>query len=131
MYRRIVQAKIFIDNNFHEKIDLDNIANKAHFSKYHFLRLFKNAFGKSPHQYLTEVRIQHAKQLLKNGNNVKEVCYEIGFDSIPSFILLFKKAEGTTPNEYLKKVKNEALISAQNPFYFVPNCFIENYGWNE
>ncbi len=131
MYRRIVEAKLFIDKNYQQKIDLDNIANQAHFSKFHFLRLFKNAFGKSPHQYLTEVRVEQAKKLLKDGVTVKEVCYDIGFDSIPSFISLFKKLEGITPYEYLKQLKKQAKISASNPFHFVPNCFVESYRWNE
>ena len=64
MYKRVVEAKLFIDRNYNEKIDLENISDKAHFSKYHFLRLFKATFGKSPHKYLTDVRLLNAKKLL-------------------------------------------------------------------
>ena len=64
LYKRIVQAKLFIDNNYAEDIDLDNIADEAYFSKFHFIRLFKNIYGSTPHHYLRQVRIEHAKQLL-------------------------------------------------------------------
>ena len=65
LYRRIVQAKLFIDEHFGNNIDLDNIADEAYFSKFHFIRLFKTIYNKTPHQYLTIVRIEKAKMLLK------------------------------------------------------------------
>ena len=126
MYRRVVEAKLFIDNHYHEKIDLNNISNQAHFSKYHFLRLFKKAFGKSPHQYLTEIRLLAAKRLLQANHSVTEVCFQVGFESIPSFINLFKKKEGLTPLEYLKKMKQRAQDIQDKPHSFIPNCFAEN-----
>jgi len=131
MYKRIVEAKLYIDNHYNEKIDLNNISNQASFSKYHFLRLFKEAFGKSPHQYLIEIRILSAKKLLEENNTVKDACYEVGFESVPSFISLFKKRENITPNEYLKKNKKLKEEQAKTPFAFIPNCFVENYGWSK
>ncbi|MGB5818093.1 MAG: AraC family transcriptional regulator [Saonia sp.] len=91
MYKRIVEAQLYIDSHYKENIDLNNISNQANFSKYHFLRLFKNAFGTSPHQYLTDKRISAAKKLLKENHSVSAVCFKVGFESIPSFVTLFKK----------------------------------------
>jgi len=51
LYRGIVQAKPFIDNNY-----ADHIADEAFFSKFHFIRLFKKIYSKTPHQYLITVR---------------------------------------------------------------------------
>jgi AraC-like DNA-binding protein len=82
LYKRIVQAKIFIDTNYHLDIDLDNISDEACFSKFHFIRLFKKAYSKTPHQYLTVVRIEKAVELLQSGQQVSEVCYAVGFDSV-------------------------------------------------
>ena len=84
LYRRIVQAKLFIDANYAENIDLDNISIEAYFSKFHFIRLFKNAYGKTPHQYLTTVRIDRAKQMLKLGKMVSFTCYSLVFESLGS-----------------------------------------------
>ena len=61
----IINAKNFIDQNFANKINLSDIAAEAWFSKFHFLRLFKLLYGRTPHQYLTGVRIKKARQLLQ------------------------------------------------------------------
>ena len=94
LYRRIVQSKLFMDNNFADNINLDNIADEALFSKFHFIRLFKQTYNKTPHQYLTAVRIEKAKQLLLIKKSISEVCFSVGFDSISSFTGLFKKCDG-------------------------------------
>jgi AraC-like DNA-binding protein len=61
LYRRIVQAKLFIDTHYADKIDLEHISDEAYFSKFHFIRLFKSIYGKTAHQYLTFVRIEKAQ----------------------------------------------------------------------
>ena len=85
LYKRIVQAKLFIDARFSDHIDLHNIADEACFSKFHFIRLFKTVYGRTPHQYLKQVRIDHAKMFLQNGLSVTEACFSVGFDSVSSF----------------------------------------------
>ena len=100
-YRRLVQAKLFIDSHYADNIDLDNIADEAYFSKFHFIRKFKNIYRKTPHQYLIFVRIEKAMELLKTGIPVSEVCYAVGFESLSSFSGLFKRIAGITPSEYL------------------------------
>ena len=88
---QVAQARNFIEENFSNRIRLHDIAGEAYFSKFHFLRLFKSMYGKTPHQFLTEVRIKKAKQLLQTGLPVSEVCFLTGFDSISSFKGLFKR----------------------------------------
>src|SRR5438477_11634490 len=100
LYKRIVQAKLFIDTNFSDDIDLDNIADEAYFSKFHFIRLFKIIYGKTPHQYLTRVRIENAKELLQKEISVTETCFAVGFDSITYFTGLFKRFANICPSEY-------------------------------
>ena len=100
LYKRIVQAKLFIDTHYAEKIDLDNISDEAYFSKFHFIRLFKKIYGKSPHQYLTYVRVEKAKDLLKTETSIGDVCYSVGFESISSFTGLFKRHAHKTPSQY-------------------------------
>lgn len=129
LYRRIVKAKLFIDEHFAEPIDLDAISDEAFFSKFHFIRLFKKTYGKTPHQYLTFVRVEKSKLLLKDGMPVTETCFDIGFDSVSSFTALFKRLAGQTPSAYrethLKKKEELKTI----PLKYVPNCFIEKKGW--
>ena len=95
--RQIRDAKLYIDKHFSENINLDKIASQALVSKFHFIRLFKKYYGRTPNQYLQEVRIGQAKKLLLQGNTIDEVCAAIGFVSKTSFISLFKKKTGITP----------------------------------
>ena len=129
LYRRIVQSKLFIDSNYSTAINLDAIADEATFSKFHFMRLFKKTYGKTPHQYLTNVRIGKAKQLLRTTMLASEVCYAVGFDSITSFTSLFKKITGQTPSVFqLQQAARRADIKTK-PLNFIPNCFAEMKGW--
>ncbi|MEP6846418.1 MAG: AraC family transcriptional regulator [Panacibacter sp.] len=131
LYRRIVQAKLFIDENFGENIDLDNISDEAFFSKFHFIRLFKTIYNKTPYQYLTAVRIEKAKQLLTKGISVSEACFLVGFDSVTSFSGLFKRIVSLTPAAFQQQqLKRKADIAA-TPLKFIPNCFAENKGWTK
>ena len=85
LYKRIVQAKLFIDDHFSECIELDNIADSACFSKFHFIWLFKKIYGNTPYQFLVKVRIENAKNLLEKNNSVTHTCFIVGFDSVNSF----------------------------------------------
>ena len=95
--KQIIDSKVYIDKHFSEDINLDKIANKALVSKFHFIRVFKKYYGRTPNQYLQEVRIEKAKKLLEKGNSMDKVCNAIGFASKTSFIALFKKTTGKTP----------------------------------
>ena len=118
----IIRGKNFIDNNFSNKISLKDIAGEAYLSKFHFLRLFKLLYGRTPHQYLTEIRIKKAKQLLQTGLPVSEVCFLTGFESISSFKGLFKRYTRFTPAFYQPQSKNKKEIS-QTPYRFLPFFF--------
>lgn len=131
LYRRIVQAKLFIDGNYADKIDLGHISDEAYFSKFHFIRLFKSAYGKTPHQYLKYVRVEKAKELLKSGLTVTEVCHSVGFDSLSSFSGLFSKKVGLSPSEYFKEQKNMKEKITKQPLSFVPSCYSYQHGWLE
>jgi AraC-like DNA-binding protein len=53
LYERIIAAKLFMDENFHEPIHLEQISQQAYFSRFHFHRLFTGIYGRTPHAYLT------------------------------------------------------------------------------
>jgi len=110
---------------------LNNIADEACFSKFHFIRLFSDIYKKTPHQYLSSVRIQNATQLLATGVNVGEVCYAVGFDSISSFTGLFKRVTGQTPAAYRHQQLQKKHDIAKTPLKFIPNCFAEQNGWKQ
>ena len=125
LYRRIVQAKLFIDSNFAEQIDLTNISEEAFFSKFHFIRLFKKTYKRTPHQYLMKVRIERAMDSLRANVPVSETCYAVGFESLGSFSGLFKRMVGVTPSAYLLKQQQIKAHILSAPLDFVPGCFAE------
>jgi AraC-like DNA-binding protein len=129
LYRRIVLAKLFIDDHFAGNINLDAIAGEASFSKFHFTRLFKMAYGKTPHQYLTLVRIEKAKLLLQGQSSVTDACYSVGFDGISSFTHLFKRFTQLTPSAYQQQQRKRQEEMASAPLKFIPGCFVVQKGW--
>lgn len=128
LYQRIVTAKLYIDDNFQEAIDLDKIAGQACLSRFHFHRLFTKVYKITPHQYLTQKRISKAKDLLhKDKLTITEVCNEVGFESIGSFSILFKKEIGFAPTYYRNMAWLKQQQLKEQPKKFIPHCFIEGY----
>jgi len=126
-YQRLVRAREFIDAHRHEAIDLDAIARRAHFSRFHFLRLFRRAFGETPHRYLTQARLARAQHLLTCTDlSVTEVCFEVGFQSLGSFSALFTRTVGHPPNRYRARIfPVPGTIARAAP---IPSCFLRMYG---
>ena len=101
--KHIIHSKLYMEKHFSENMNLDKIAAKAFVSKFHFIRVFKKYYGRTPNQYLQEVRIDKAKKLLQKRKTIDEVCYAVGFTSKTSFISLFRKMTGKTPLAYQNK----------------------------
>lgn len=128
IYERLYRSKEYIDDCFSESIGLDSIARQAYFSPYHFLRVFKKVYDKTPHRYLTERRIEKAKELLKkNDSSVTEVCFDVGFQSLGSFSTLFNKYVGISPTEFQKQHMRKVLMSIRFPQKLIPGCYIINF----
>ncbi|MBB5395289.1 helix-turn-helix transcriptional regulator [Mucilaginibacter sp. AK015] len=99
--RRLNLAKEYLYSNYDKNINLNELAAYACLSVNHLLRTFKQAFGRSPHQFLTDIRLKRAQQLLRKSNySVNEVVTLIGFECPSSFIRLFKQRFETTPLIY-------------------------------
>jgi len=131
LYSQVVQAKLYIENNYDKEINLELISREAAFSKFHFLRLFRKSFGLTPNQFLTEVRLENAKKLFTQGVSVQDVCWQVGFDSLSSFSNLFKRKFGTSPTSYVQLNRNIKKEAIENPLKFIPDCFAENFNWKE
>jgi AraC-like DNA-binding protein len=127
IYKRIVAAKVFIDENYQEPIDLNQISKKAYLSRFHFHRIFSQVYKKTPHQYLTSKRIEKAKNLLSQNKPVTDVCNQVGFESVGSFSVLFKKEIGFAPTYYRNMAWLKKQQAKEQPKRFIPHCFIEGY----
>jgi AraC-like DNA-binding protein len=99
-YVQVRQSKSFMEKYLSEKIELEKIASTAFMSRFHYIRIFKRVYGLSPRQYLKDLRLNKGKELLKQGLNISQVCFDVGYDSLPTFCNAFKKATGYSPKEY-------------------------------
>ena len=128
IYKRVVSAKMYMDDNFHEPLDLEQISQQAFLSRFHFHRLFTRIYRKTPHQYLTFLRLQHAKKLLeKEGISITEVCNSVGFESLGSFSTLFRKESGYAPQYYRNLAYLKKRLAQEQPKKFIPHCYIDSY----
>ncbi|RYY88959.1 MAG: AraC family transcriptional regulator [Chitinophagaceae bacterium] len=130
-YTRIVKAKLFIDAHFAKPINLALIADEAHFSRFHFIRLFKSIYRKTPHQYLVAVRMKEARKLLQQGSDVTETMVAVGFDSITSFTSLFRRYHRQSPGQYRRLQQQRRQQLQAEPLRFIPHCFAVQKGWTE
>ena len=97
----------YIERSYSEPLTLDSVAGHVGFSKYHFIRLFKEYTGTTFYDYLTNKRIQHAKQLLSSNMGITEIAFSCGFNNQTSFCRTFKKVCGCPPTEYRHMLKTD------------------------
>jgi two-component system response regulator YesN len=91
----------YIHNNYHLPLTLNEVASMVYLSKSHFSRLFKNVTGMTFVEYLTQVRIQKSKYLLKTSSlPIDVIAHKTGFSNASYFATIFKRLEGKTPKEY-------------------------------
>jgi len=99
--KSITQAIEYLTDNYQKKISLSDLASETHYSPYHFLRLFKQHTGKTPFEYLLDLKIEKAKTLLKKTDySIAETSYLSGFSSTSYFSQTFKKKTGLSPSQY-------------------------------
>lgn len=97
----IRKAIIYIENNFREPISLTDIANAVNLNPSYLSRLFKKENGLSVTEYLTQFRLEKAKELLKdNSLRLRDVAEHVGYNDISYFSNTFKKYTGMSPTEY-------------------------------
>jgi AraC-like DNA-binding protein len=112
-------AKDLMDRSYAEALDLDAIAREAGYSRFHFVRSFRDTFGRTPRDYLSFRRVERARELLRSANlTVTEVCYVVGFSSLGSFSARFKAEVGLSPSAFRER---EVRRGGGPP---IPACFV-------
>lgn len=97
----------YIHDNYMNPISLDDMADNYHFSKDYIIRRMKKIIGFTPIQYLTHVRIKHAKILLENSNQtIDEIAESVGYKDLSVFYKAFTKKESLSPGKWRKTRRN-------------------------
>ena len=108
----IKQAQLYIENNFKEKLSIDEIANMVKISGRSFLRRFKKATSNTPLEYIQRVKIEAAKKRLESSAlNIQEVMYGVGYNDEKAFRNTFRKYTGLSPLDYRSKYNREMAFS--------------------
>jgi AraC-like DNA-binding protein len=124
-YRDLRGARDFMRYAYGRPVSLPDVAAQANLSPYHFLRVYKQAYGETPHEFLTRLRIERAKTLLARGShNVTEACFEVGFSSLGSFSALFAHRVGLSPSEYRRYARSRISVPDTVRPLFIPSCFL-------
>jgi AraC-like DNA-binding protein len=98
-------ARDLMDRHYAEPLSLESVARQAGYSRFHFLRAFRKAYGETPRAYLTRRRIERARDLLRSANlTVTEICHMVGFSSLGSFSDRFTEVVGCSPSQYREDV---------------------------
>ncbi|SDI55817.1 MULTISPECIES: helix-turn-helix transcriptional regulator [Bradyrhizobium] len=114
--RRAVETALWIDAHSHQAIGLEDAADQAGISPFHFLRLFADTLGVTPHQYLVRSRLRHAaRRLADDDSAITDIAYDVGFGDLSNFVRTFHRAAGASPLRFrqasrgMRKILQERL----------------------
>lgn len=101
---RINLALKYIDDHLADEIRVNDLAHEAHFSSFHFQRIYKGLIDETPHETLLRRRLERAAMLLKRDKRlkIKEIAMEAGFGSVENFTRQFKQRYQITPGQLRK-----------------------------
>ena len=106
----IIAIQESMHSSYHEEITLELLAEKFDISVRSLNRRFKEATGKSPMQYLQQIRIENAQELLKTSNlSIAEVAFSVGYPDNSYFSAIFRKAISLSPKEYRNLVRKKVF----------------------
>lgn len=94
------KAKEYLVDNCCEDVSLDQIANIVHVSKYHFIRIFKEETGLTPHKFLVQARLRNLRKEILNGKDLAEMAYKYRFADQAHMGRCFKDVYGVSPGNY-------------------------------
>lgn len=110
----VSSATDYINNNFNKELTLEDVAYKVGISPYYLSKLFKQKLDKNFIDYITELRIEKAKKLLKDTDkSIKEITFEVGYNSQTYFCKVFKKVSGMPASDYKNSFNNLKADSSQ------------------
>ncbi len=101
--RYVKSVRDYLKSHYAENVSLSQLASVADLSRFYLLRVFCNRMGVAPHEYQTQVRITHARKLLRKGYSILDAALETGFFDQSHFSRNFKRISGRSPGQYLSE----------------------------
>jgi AraC family transcriptional regulator len=98
---RILKVQLFIQEHLDEELPLDRLARVAHFSPYHFHRIFRGLVGEGAHEYVRRLRLESAALALKSsGRSIIRVALDAGYGTHEAFSRAFRQQFGVSPSQF-------------------------------
>lgn len=95
------RAKQTMESHYGDELTVEELARSALFSRFHFSRMFQQVTGVSPGRYLSSLRLEEAKRLLRTTDmKIIDITYNVGYSSVGTFSSRFSKDVGMSPSEY-------------------------------
>ena len=118
LLRALRRARDRIDRDYAGQVRITELAAQSGYSREHFIRAFRGAYGETPGRYCTQRRVERACDLLRSANlTVTEICYLVGFTSLGSFSARFKEVTGMSPTVYRRSAAERGGPAP------IPGCF--------
>jgi AraC-like DNA-binding protein len=106
--RRVVEIALWLDECCHESVVLEDVAARAGLSPWHFLRLFGDVVGATPHQYLLRARLRRAARLLAESDlSITDIAADVGFGDLSNFVRTFGRAAGVSPRAFRQAARGD------------------------
>ncbi len=106
LFKQLSQTKEWIEANYASRVTLHQMAQIATLNPQHFLRMFRDCYGVTPHRFLTETRLNAARLQIENtSETISTICLQTGFESLPTFSRGFRQHFGCSPTAYRKRPK--------------------------
>ncbi|WP_282935776.1 AraC family transcriptional regulator [Paenibacillus sp. RC67] len=107
---RAERIRNYIDLHYYEAVTSEELSGKLSISIRQMNKIFKKEYQMTPMQYLTEVRIGLAKKLLaESEKDIVSICFEVGYESLPTFYRTFKMAMNMSPNKYRQQLLSSEI----------------------
>ena len=108
---RAVEAARWLDAHAAERVDLASAARAVGLSPFHFLRVFADVLGVTPHQYLVRARLRRAARLLADDSrSITDVAFDVGFGDLSNFVRTFHRAAGVSPRSFRRAARGDRKI---------------------
>jgi AraC-like DNA-binding protein len=106
--QRAVDAAMWINENTDAETDLESLAGQFALSPFHFLRLFSDVLGVTPHQYLVRTRLRRAAGLLAaEDRSITDIAYDVGFGDLSNFVRTFHRVAGVSPLKFRRLARHD------------------------
>ena len=125
---RILRVLVHIQNHLDEAVSLEELAAIAHFSPYHFHRIFRGMVGESVMEHLRRLRLERAANQLKLGNQpITRIAFEAGYETHEAFTRAFGAMFGASPSHFRAKHRTLPFPQAPSEVHYQPDGRLEGY----